>query len=418
MAKMREIVWGLYDFADTMFSMNVVSLYFPLLVVSDLGGRDFHVSFANSFSQAAVIFAAPLLGTFSDKTGKRMPYLWITALLCIAATIGIGIFAKQSMLVAVLLCFGFANFCYNLSLTFYNALLPRVCASERWGFVSGLGTALGYVGSIVGMISVMPFVTGELFGLRIFSENFGRAQAFLPTALLFAAFALPTLLYFSFDERKTKYPADDSSSGSLTKIFAAFRDTKAFPGVRRFVVARLFYQEGVETTIVFMGIFAKKVMGKTDGQIISFMVLATAAAVLGSWAIGKISDKIGHHRTLMAVLVAWFVGLCVLGFYPRASIFLPAGCFLGIALGGVWTCTRPYLLQLAPAHCEGMIFGLYSLSGKAAAVFGPLLWGGAVLLFSSFGEKVSYCAAVISMALVIAIGAIILHPNRKLFIAG
>ena len=58
--------WVLYDLANTIFSINIVSNYFALWVVDDMGGRDAHFAVANSVSMALMLVSAPLLGALSD----------------------------------------------------------------------------------------------------------------------------------------------------------------------------------------------------------------------------------------------------------------------------------------------------------------------------------------------------------------
>ncbi len=409
-------MWAIYDFADTIFSMNVVSLYFPLVVVSELGGKDIYVSAANSASQLAVVFLAPFLGAISDRSGKRMPFFVASAALTAAATAAITPFSRVKALVGVLLAFFVANVTYQLSLTFYNSLLPRVCPPQRWGKISGLGTALGYVGSIFGMAVVMPFNTGTLLGVDVpFLRGGGRTATFIPTAALFAAFAAPTLIFFAVDEAKRPYPADSSRGNPLRKVLEALRDAERFPGVGRFLLARLLFQEGVETAIIFMGVFADKAMGMPDSAKIPFFMVSTTAAVFGSLVWGRVTDSIGPHRALMLVLGGWVLGLAALVASPSLTVFWFVGAWLGAMLGGVWTASRPYILSLSPPETVGRIFGLYSLTGKAAAVLGPLVWGAVVLATEGLGTRTSYRIAVSALALIIAAGAAILHKNGEVF---
>jgi len=104
-----------------------------------------------------------------------------------------------------------------------------------------------------------------------------------------------------------------------------------------------------------------------------------------------------------------------LAIFPYRWLFYPIGCWIGIMLGGVWTTSRPYLLKIAPAENVGRYFGLYSLSGKAAAITGPLIWGTIILIFSGWNLFAAYRIAVATLAILIAIGTIILMPNKILF---
>ena len=62
-APLRERVsWALYDFANTIFSMNIVTLYFAVWIVAERGASNMAYSIATSLSSAAVLVAAPWIG--------------------------------------------------------------------------------------------------------------------------------------------------------------------------------------------------------------------------------------------------------------------------------------------------------------------------------------------------------------------
>ena len=48
--KLKIFSWSMYDFANTIFAMNVISLYFALWVTVDKGGEDILYSCALSSS--------------------------------------------------------------------------------------------------------------------------------------------------------------------------------------------------------------------------------------------------------------------------------------------------------------------------------------------------------------------------------
>jgi serine/threonine protein kinase len=49
-----------------------------------------------------------------------------------------------------------ANLTYNLGLLFYNSLLPAVATPARSGFVSGIGVGIGYLGTILVLVALLP----------------------------------------------------------------------------------------------------------------------------------------------------------------------------------------------------------------------------------------------------------------------
>ncbi|NUN47586.1 MAG: MFS transporter [Candidatus Brocadiae bacterium] len=161
--------WILYDFANTIFSMNVVTLYFSLWVTVNNGKPDIWVGVANGLSALLIVAALPMLGVWSDAYHRKRAYLTIATVACCALTAGMGVAALSGLgpstrVLAALACFVVANFAYHAGIVFYNALLTSVADPARMGRVSGWGVGAGYLGAILGLLLVMPFATGKLKG--------------------------------------------------------------------------------------------------------------------------------------------------------------------------------------------------------------------------------------------------------------
>ena len=84
------VSWSFYNFANTIFSMNVISLYFALWVTVDKGSSDLLYSVILSGSMLAVALSVPFFGAISDQTGRREGPLAGLTLICVAATSAIG----------------------------------------------------------------------------------------------------------------------------------------------------------------------------------------------------------------------------------------------------------------------------------------------------------------------------------------
>ncbi|MFH1335802.1 MAG: MFS transporter, partial [Candidatus Zixiibacteriota bacterium] len=192
--------WAMYDFANTIFSMNIVTMYFAQWVVVDNKTEDIYYSISYAVSMLLVAFTMPALGAVSDVKGKRLPFLFVLTSGCILSTFVLGIAgnnldnAATKVLVALIL-FAIANFCYEGALTFYNALLPEVSTPPTIVKVYGWGVALGYVGAIAGLFLIKPFVDSHIFGFKIPFTGGGRQDAFIPTAVFFLLFSIPIFLW-------------------------------------------------------------------------------------------------------------------------------------------------------------------------------------------------------------------------------
>jgi len=398
------ISWALYDFANTIFSANIVAIYVPLWVTQELGGADVHYSLALSASMLVVAVTMPVLGTLSDRWGRRKPFLLLFTVVCASATGGLGAWGTLPL---SLCCFAVANYAYQGGLVFYNALLPAVTAEETRGRVSGLGAAFGYLGAICGVILVIPFVTGELWRWDIpFLSGGGSAAAFLPTAILFLIFSLPLFVWVK----------DDGIHKVRKKegVWRALITVKDHPQILRFLLARFFYLDGINTVIVFLSIYLVNVAGfSVKGEVQAFFVVSTIFAIGGAIGWGVVTDRWGHKRTLSLVLVIFLVATIVAALAPAKSAFWFIGPLIGIALAGIWTCERPLLISLSPPEMYGTFFGVYSFAGKLAAILGPLQWGILVNIGAAFGPW-RYRIAISSLALFFGVGLLILRkiPQR------
>lgn len=401
-APLRERVsWALYDFANTIFSMNIVTLYFAVWIVAERGASNMAYSIATSLSSAVVLVAAPWIGAVSDASRRRKPWVVGLTLACVAATLTLAALARGSAPLGLLLAaFAVANVAYQLALPPYNAMLTELVPPAERGKLSGLGTAVGYIGSIAGVLLVAPFVAG---GLGIPAG--GRQAAFAPTALLFLVCALPLFLFCRDPlarprAERMRVPL----RGIARELSAAFREARRHPGLLRFVAASYFYQDALGTAISFMALYAVTVLGLPAGGEIKLFVTLTIPAIAGAWVAGRAADRLGPRRTLRLVLVGWIAGLVAIALAPNLASFWFGGFVVGFSFGGIWSAERPLLLTLVPPGEAGRFFGLLALSARAAAIAGPLLWAAIVDgLSAPLGRNTAYRIAVASLALMMAV---------------
>ena len=393
--------WVFYDLGNTVFSFNIVSLYLPLWVVSDMGGRDSDYGIANSISMGLMFLTAPLLGAISDQAGRRMPYLLSTTLLCVALTLFIG----QGSLIASLLLFVVANYFYQAGLIFYDALLPVVSTPETRGRIGGIGVGVGYLGSFLGVGT----------GLLILSWNpDGRPLIFQMTAVLFLLFALPCFLFVREPRRLDAKPIGTATlRAAVGELAHTLRRVRQYPGLGRFLIGRIFYADAANTLIAFMGIYVSTEIGFDEFQTQVLLLAGIAAGVVGGLCWGPVVDRLGPKRTLDVVLLLWLVVFGLVSAIGALDLpgwlFWIAGPLAGIALGGTWTADRPLMLQLSPPRYLGQFYGLYAMVGRFSAIVGPVLWS---LVVDGLG--LGRPIAVLTLAIWIVISMAILRgvPNE------
>jgi MFS transporter, UMF1 family len=413
-SRRSTISWILYDLANTAYSMNVVSLYFGTWITINLMQNDALFPLANSVSMILVALTMPVLGEWSDIKSKKMMALALFTALCIGATALMGILPSVlniSVLVPVIIViFIIANYSYQGGLVFYNALMPFVSTPKTIGRVSGYGVALGYVGAIIGLLVARIFVDGVFFGISLpFIHAGGTTAAFVPTAVVFFIFAVPIFIFVREPVLTTASQSPWRIQQSYRKIWNTIKDTQKYPGLLRFLVSTLLSEDSIETVIIIMGIYLQKVVGFTLGETQQFLILVIPSAVIGSAICGILVDHYGPKKTLMGVNALWVLCLFVVVLAMSHTVYWILGCVIGALMGSVWTSARPLLVSLVPKEMLGEFFGLYALSGKVAAVIGPIVWSIVIFLFSGFGTVIQYKAAVAALAIVMILGLYVLR---------
>ena len=401
--KLTIFSWSMYDFANTIFAMNVISLYFALWVTVDMKGEDILYSLALSGSMLLVAVSSPIMGAISDRLGRRMPFLIFFTLISCVFTALIGL---ANRLFLGLVFFAIANFCYQIAAIFYNALLPQVSEKNQIGRVSGYGTGLGYCGTIAGLLLVRPFVL-----------KMGRQAAFIPTAILFLLFSLPCFLFvkdrlINGVNKREKFELQIRVA--FKKIKKTFINIKKYPGLFNFLIAVFIALNAINTIIVFMSVYAKKVIGFTDPEIITFYIVSTVFAIISSFAAGFITDRLGSKRTLSIVLRLWCVSILLSIISFSKATFWVVGPLVGICLGATWTSARALVVDLSPPQMVGEVFGFYGLVGKSASIIGPLIWGLTVWTFGFLGI-LKYRLAIFALLLFLGVGYFFLRkvPDKK-----
>ncbi len=395
--KLVIAAWSMYDFAGTIFAMNVITLYFALWVTVDMHRQDIYYSLSYSGSMLLAAMTAPIIGTVSDQIKKRMPFLIVLTIICCIFTAFIGI---TSHFLLALVFFAIANYCFQLGDIIYNALLPDVSENKNVGKVSGIGKGFAYLGTIVGLLIISPFAI-----------KYGRHATFLPSAIIFLIFAIPCFIFVKdrkhFQLIKTKIKWKKMIKKSFTEVNATIANIKKLKGLGSFLFSIFFAFNAINTIFIFMSVYIRKIIGFSDAQIIIFYMMSSAFAIVGSLCSGYITDKFGAKRTLGYSYWLWLIALIVAMLTQEKFIFWMLGPIVGICMGATWTSARTLATHLSPKHMYGEVFGFYGLVIKIGAIIGPLVWGTIILVFSSLG-LIKYRIAVGSLTLFIIAGLIML----------
>lgn len=390
--------WALYDLANQFFALNVVSLYFVRWLTFEKKTPEIFYSLSFGISTFLVGILAPILGTASDLTGRRRVFLVYLTLLSVAFTMFLGLSENVFL---NLLFFAIANFGCQLAVVFYNAMMVNITPKNRVGLVSGFGRMLGYTGAILALYFVKPVVLKE-----------GYQAAFLPTGILFLIFALPCMLFIKDKEARGEIKLSDFlKRGKAIEIFKTLKQSVAnvykISGLSDFLKAMFFGLCAVNIIILFMSVYATRVFGLKEAEVINLIAFSTLFAIAGSLFSGFISDYIGYKRCLVFIFILWAVCFLLGAFVTSSDLYWLIGALVGVSLGSVWVVSRAMAVKLVPADKIGEVFGLFNFMAYLSAIIGALSWGMLLLFLSPFGE-IGYRVALLSLVVFMLLGLIFL----------
>ncbi len=359
-SRRAAVGWTLFDLANSIGAIIVITSTFPLWFNAS-GGADGMLAIAKSTAEALALLCALPIGMMVDRTNRRViPLLALTAVSIIAMA-----------------CFGFLTIPAVLALyvvaiwgmhsgqLVYESMLPDVSTPQNRGRISGVGIALGYIGSFAGLfIEAMVSRGGHPV-----------ERAFQAGALGFALLALPLFLWVR--ERPITRPEDDllPQDGRVASLLAPIHGN---PALRRLVLARLLYATASTTIVAFGAIYASAAVGLDRPKTRLTIMLVTVIGAVSAIAWGRVTDRIGYRSGLIVALATWIVGLGLMAATPLlalpTSAYWLAMVFVGIAFGSALTSERPLIIALARPREMGQTFGLFSMTTRTAAIVGPLLW--------------------------------------------
>ncbi|NEW07545.1 MFS transporter [Paenibacillus sp. SYP-B3998] len=410
--------WAMYDFANTIFSSNIVTVFYPFYLSETLGKSEemnqiasTFITYSNALASFFLVLLSPLFGVWIDRTGKKKAYLVPFTIICIAATLLMGVSAiwhtdQQWMglnisIIGVIFFFMIAKFFYNSSLIFYDSMISDLGNPRELPIISGIGVAVGYIGTLVGLI-VFPLIDGKHY------EN-----TFIPSALLFLIFSLPIIFLYKEKPVKAVHTKKSLLSG-YQEIWLTFKEARKYQAAFQFMIAYFFFNDAIATAIAVMAIYANTVMGFTTGQFILLYLVSTISSIIGSFVFGYVTRTIGPKKAVTLVAFILIIAIAIASLATNKNLFWIAGSLYGVSMGAMWVTSRTLIVELTPEEKRGQFFGLFAFSGKVSSIVGPALYGTITWALAASGNLASR-AALSSLLVLVIIGLFVhLRTPKKL----
>jgi UMF1 family MFS transporter len=388
-SRRAQIAWCLYDWANSAFPTVIVTFVFSTYFATAVAENPVEgaAAWGRAVAGSALIIAvlSPIFGAIADANGRRKPFLFAFSGLCAVATACLW-FVRPSPadVTFALILFVIANAAFEIGTVFYNAMLPGLVTPERIGRLSGWGWGLGYAGGLVCLVVVLlAFVQADPppFGLDKAAAEHVRASAPF-AALWFCIFAAPAFVLVP-DAKSEGIGLGAATRRGLATLAGTIRRARSFRNIGRFLVAQLFYIDGLNTLFAFGGIYAAGTFGMDTEEIIQFGIALNVAAGLGAAAFAWIDDWIGARRTVLIALAGMMAVGVPLLLAEDKTTFWALAVPLGIFFGPAQAASRSLMGRLAPPELRAEMYGLATLSGRITSFMGPAVLAWATIAFAS-----------------------------------
>jgi UMF1 family MFS transporter len=435
----EQKAWSWYDWANSAYYTTVLSVLFAPYMITVAGRAagcgnsatescsrtvdvlGLHVAagslpfYLTSFATIASAFLLPPIGAVVDRSSHKKrnmaAFAWAASFFAALLFLMRG---DQWQLAAVAVVV--SSILGGCSLVSYYAILVDIATEDERDHVSTHAWAWGYLGGGLLLAVNLVMVLGHgLFGI---DKELAVRLSLLSAALWWAGFTFIPYL------RLRDHPAHLLPPGSggvfrrsFGQLFTTLREMRGFPMTMTFLVAFLFYNDGIQTVIGVASTYGSKQLGFGTGILIGTILLIQFVAWGGSLLFGRLAASFGSYRCILWGTFAWMVIIILAMFLPRKNVvtFLLIGIAIAIVLGGTQALSRSFFSLLIPRGRAGEYFGLYNACERGTSWFGTFLFG---LVFQLTG---SYRPAIVALIVFFLLGAVFLlrlDPRRGIEEAG
>ena len=365
----------------------------------------------------------PVLKPFATNLGTPDDLLGIVAsastipgiLISLPAASLSDIFGRRKVLLFAAFVFASAPFLYLWVSSWWMLALVR--------FYHGFATAIFVPVAEASIAELFPTKRGERISIFNSATAAGRALApFLGGFILFTTNQSFFTLYVSvgiagvttfviallFLAERRKFAQDHIPSGrSAMKIFSGWRwiiSDKAILGasfvqtIQYYVFSAVeFFLVGYLTDIVGLDLFS---IGVITGSEIVALVIARPF-------IGRISDRIGRTKPIIAGIVASCLLVAAIPFTTQFPLLLTLAVAYGVALATVLSSTSPLVCDLVPAGLVGASMGFLSTMMDIGQTLGPIISG------VIFATSLRYLGLFVSLSILLIVSSVVFLLSRR-----
>ena len=337
-------------------SISLVMPFIPVYV-EQLGTPQDQVELFSGLAISVTAFAAaivaPVWGNLADRKGRKI--MMVRAAAGMTITMGSLAFVPN---VYWLLIMRFFNGILSGYIPNATAMIASQAPKEKSGWALGTLSTGAIAGNLIG-----PSMGGAL------AQWFGMENVFIITG----AVLLVTTILTIFLVKEDFHPVEKKDLVSTKEIFSKMDHFSILVGL---FITTLILQIGVTSIRPILTLYIRQLSGDINNVLfISGLIVSVAgvSAVLSSPKLGKLGDKIGNHKVLLAGLVLSFC--CYL---PMAFVQTPLQLgilrfILGFSTGALMPSINTLISKITPQEGVSRVYSYNQMFSNFGQVLGPML---------------------------------------------
>ncbi|MFQ5965078.1 MAG: MFS transporter [Candidatus Scalinduaceae bacterium] len=396
-SKDRNIfAWCMYDWANSAFATTIIAALLPIYfatVIVPSGGWTFRFSGIEIVTNAATLWGflsgttallvfimAPTLGAIADLSETKKQFLMV---FCFGGSLFTALlyFCHSGDVWMTMIFFFVANACFTSANIFYDAFLPHITTRKEIDLVSGKGYAYGYLGGgLQFLICLTLIMMHDKIGI---SKTLAIRLSLLFSGIWWAGFAIITFMWL-YEPKANKTPPQQYQNKyapwtylriGILQTWNTILNVKKHRNLAFFLIAFMFYNDGIQTVIRMAVIFGKDELRLKDEVLMGTLLLVQFIGIGGALLFGRVAKAFGAKKILIFVLFLWVAILCYAYFITSPLDFWILGIAVGLVLGGSQAISRSLYGAMIPINATSEFFGFYSVFEKFSAIWGPFVFG-------------------------------------------
>lgn len=428
--------WMLYDWANSAFFTTIIGVLigpYLLALAEKAVGPDgvildlllFRVTpkglpaFCTAVAVISLVIFLPVLGAIADYTHLKKTLM---AAFCYAGVIAAGLlFFVTTSYIACAVLMILANMFFAAANVFYNAFLIDITTEDNRDKVSSWGYGSGYLSGFIMLVLNLAFISNaDRFG---FDTGTAVRICFLVSALWWGGFAAITFALLKKRGAEKSIPSDRNIiTVGFSELWQTLKELRRLRYTMLFLVAYLFYNDGIQTVILQSSVFISYELFTSKGFEVdnSFLIMifgvAQISAFAGALIFERISRFLGAKWTIILSLMIWCgIVIYAYAFFETKTQAYVMGGFIGMVLGAAQALSRSLYSQMIPVGRESSFFGLYEISEKGTS------WMGQLMFTIIVGATGSFRQAILGLIVFFVVGSVILlftNTTRAIHEAG